>query len=277
MNHRIIAAFFSVLMATAAHAQIPERMQYQGFLTDLDGTPVNCSSAEDCPAGPFDMTLRLYDVATGGVALWEEVHPNVGIQDGIFTLTLGANEPLNPADLPDTLWLGVVINDTPEAMPRQEVVSAAFALRASEAGIAQDADALGGLPADSYATKDELPGLCVTQEVLTETLANEPPSYTNADVEAVLVSGGYVTLADLAAVAVTGNYQDLVDTPAVLDQLAVNEAGELLFAGNPVLNAAGEWVGPATGLQGPQGDPGQDGVSIVCAGQRRKQIGGGTL
>ena len=130
---RFISILLTLLLAAmSAHAQTPERMQYQGFLTDLDGNPVQCPSADDCPAGPFDMTLRLYDVATEGVAIWEEEHPGVSISDGVFTLTLGANEPLDVANLPENLWLGLSINDTPEALPRQEVVSAAFALRASE-------------------------------------------------------------------------------------------------------------------------------------------------
>ena len=146
------------------------------------------------------------------------------------------------------------------------MASSAFALRANEAGIAQDADALGGLSAESYPTKDELPGLCVTAEALSDaltTLSSEAPYFTAGDVEVVLVDGGYVTLTDLAAVAITGSYLDLSDTPAVLDSLTVNDSGELVYAGMPLINAAGEWIGSPTGLVGPPGEKGADGASGV--------------
>ena len=257
-----------------ANGQVPERLQYQGYLKTAAGTPVDCTTEEDCPDGPYTMTMRLYADSVGGVPVWEEIHSNVSVKNGIFRLTLGETEPLVADTLPNALWLGIVINGGTESSPRQQVVSSAFAFRANEAGIAQDADALGGLTADSYATKNELPGLCVTQEVLSEalaTLSDEAPYFTTADVEVVLVDGGYLTLNDIATVAVTGSYLDLSDTPAVLDSLAVNAEGSLVFAGTPLINSAGEWIGPATGLAGPQGEkgtdgaPGIDGISISSA------------
>ena len=172
MNRFCIPFVCISLFATSAWAQAPAQMQYQGYLADLDGTPVHCPSLEDCPAGPFSLTVRFYDVATEGLPFWEETHNDVVIQDGMFTLRLGSVSPIEPHTLPGDLWLSMAINDTPEALPRQRVVSAAFAMRASEAGIAQDADALGGIPAADYPTKSELPGLCVTEEALAETLAS---------------------------------------------------------------------------------------------------------
>ena len=143
--------------AFSAQAQVPERLQYQGYLQTAGGTAVDCPTGLGCEGGPYTMTMRLYDAPVGGAPFWEETYPNVAISKGIFTVTLGATEPLIPTELPGALWLGIVINGGPEASPRQQVVSSAFALRANEAGIAQDADALGGLPADNYATKDDCP------------------------------------------------------------------------------------------------------------------------
>ena len=47
---------------------------------------------------------------------------------GVFSVTLGQTEALVSDTLPDTLWLGLVISDTPETAPRQQVVSAAMVL-----------------------------------------------------------------------------------------------------------------------------------------------------
>ena len=177
-------ALLTLSLASPLYAQVPERLQYQGYLQTVAGDPVECPTGLDCEGGPYNMTMRLYDAPVGGVPIWEEEHGNVAISGGMFTVTLGATTPLLPDTLPSALWLGIVINGGPEASPRQQVVSSAFALKASEAGLAQDADALGGIPAEDYATKDELPGICVTPEALEEALANQP-GVTPEEVEVV--------------------------------------------------------------------------------------------
>ena len=62
---RILLTLLLALPLCAAQAQTPERMQYQGYLTDLDGTPIQCGAVDDCPSGPYSLTMRLYDVPTG--------------------------------------------------------------------------------------------------------------------------------------------------------------------------------------------------------------------
>ena len=131
------------------------------------------------------------------------------------------------------------------------MVSAAFALRANQAGIAQDADALGVFP---RAMKDEA-GLCVTPDALAEALANQPPGYTDSDVEVVLVDGGYVTLADRRC-----GIHRLVSGFAGCRRCwgSWGSTG----AENSPSTATGDeqrrgMGGSPTGLQGPPGEPGQ--------------------
>ena len=62
------------LWTLSATAQVPERMQYQGFLKTADGTPVECPTGINCPGGPYTMTMRLYQAPVGGAPFWEEVH-----------------------------------------------------------------------------------------------------------------------------------------------------------------------------------------------------------
>ena len=40
------------LWTLSATAQVPERMQYRGFLKTADGTPVECPTGINCPGGP---------------------------------------------------------------------------------------------------------------------------------------------------------------------------------------------------------------------------------
>ena len=51
----------------AADANPPERMTYQGYLVDGNGDPL----APDVPAN-YDIVFRIYNVKSGGVALWAE-------------------------------------------------------------------------------------------------------------------------------------------------------------------------------------------------------------
>ena len=138
----------ALLWTSSALGQVPERLHYQGYLTTSDGTPVNCPNIIVCPQ-TFDMVFRLYDADTGGASLWDEPHEAVGIVEGVFNVTLGIFDPLSADLLGGPRFLGVEINGQGELLPRQEVVSAAFALRS---GDAKNSDSLGGLPAEDYVT-----------------------------------------------------------------------------------------------------------------------------
>ena len=62
-------------------AQPPNTMNYQGYLTDGDGVPVD---------GDFDFVARLYDAAAAGTLEWgPETHNAVPVKDGLFNLVLG--------------------------------------------------------------------------------------------------------------------------------------------------------------------------------------------
>ncbi|KXK57697.1 MAG: hypothetical protein UZ07_CHB004000351 [Chlorobi bacterium OLB7] len=69
-----------------AQAQIPRTMNYQGRLTSTSGQPV--------PDGSYTMTISVYDVQNGGVALWSETQ-SMAVSGGIFNAILGAISPLN--------------------------------------------------------------------------------------------------------------------------------------------------------------------------------------
>jgi len=93
LKHTLLLITLLMLIATSALAQIPLTMSFQGQLTDGDGNPV--------ADGPFDLTFRLYDDASDGTMLWEEIHPKVDVVRGLFNVILGSTDPLNlPFDKP---------------------------------------------------------------------------------------------------------------------------------------------------------------------------------
>ncbi|MGB0592525.1 MAG: hypothetical protein ACPGU1_22805 [Myxococcota bacterium] len=234
-----------------AHASVPERMHYQGYLTNAEGEAVHCPDALSCPDQTFNLTFRLYDQVEGGDPIWAETHLSVPVVRGTFDVTLGSVLPVDPVDINDPSWLGVEINGGGEMAPRQRLVSSAFAMRA---GQATDAERLGGLDAADYALLSDVPGMCVTDAELAEALAEEAALDADA-LAAYLTEQGYVTGPHFS-----GQFSDLEGVPAALQSLSLTPEGSLAFAGVVIINAEGEWVGSPTGLVGPKGDAGAPGA-----------------
>jgi len=106
-------------VAAPAQAQGPREIAYQGILTDDFGVPV--------PDGLYELDVTLYDAATGGTVLHNEVFADVPTMDGRFTLTLGSTVPLTLAfDAP--YWLGLRVDADPELVPRIPLAAAPYAL-----------------------------------------------------------------------------------------------------------------------------------------------------
>ena len=157
----VFLAIAATFVSSLAQAAVPERMHYQGYLTNADGEAVRCPDAVSCPDQSFTITFRLYDSAEGGAPTWVETHEGVAVVRGTFDVALGTASALDPADVTDPAWLGVEINGAGEMAPRQRLVSSAFALTAGNAesadlaSLADDADRLGGLDAAAAAKPPE--------------------------------------------------------------------------------------------------------------------------
>ena len=82
-------------------AQPPTTMNYQGYLTDAGGTPLN---------GAYNLTFSLWDAAAAGTQEWgPEAHPGVQISNGLFYVTLGSTVTLYPDDFDEALFLQVQV------------------------------------------------------------------------------------------------------------------------------------------------------------------------
>ncbi len=99
MKRRVSAMIFlSVLWGmTEARASVPHQINYQGHVTDDQGTPLT---------GSYQFIFRIFDLETGGLPLWMESHENVAVRSGLFNVILGAIFPLN-LDFDETYWLEI--------------------------------------------------------------------------------------------------------------------------------------------------------------------------
>ena len=112
----------------ALQAQIPGTLSYQGVLTDASGNIK--------PDGPYSFTFRLYDVSSGGTALWTETETNT-LKDGLFSTTLG-DQTAFPAALTfdKPYWLGIEV-ESEELLPRISLTASPYSFSALRADTAE--------------------------------------------------------------------------------------------------------------------------------------------
>jgi len=123
MKRMIVVA--SIVFSVSALFAIPQTIQYQGKLTDMTGVGENDS---------LDMTFHIYDVETGGAALWSEIHASsnkVRVVLGLFDVELGS---ITPIDLPfdEQYWLEIDV-DGNTLTPRMPLTTSPYAFRAAVA------------------------------------------------------------------------------------------------------------------------------------------------
>jgi len=106
---------------------IPRTLRFQGMLKDDGGAPID---------GSVILTFRLYDSADGGEVLWEEVQPDVYVENGLLDVELGSGDLQSEDSLEDLgfdkqYWLSVQIEpDTEEMHPRFKFTSVPYAIKA---------------------------------------------------------------------------------------------------------------------------------------------------
>ncbi|GEM_PF-2269085 len=108
------------VLAEAAH------VSYSGRLWDGVGSQQSMV---------VSLAVWLCESPTGLVSecVWTEVHEDVHVTDGFFSIDMGSITPL-PKPLPSSLWITVAVGSDPPLQPWQEVGAVPFALRAEEVG-----------------------------------------------------------------------------------------------------------------------------------------------
>jgi hypothetical protein len=130
MRSLVLALVLSMaLLSTAALADVPGLISYQGTLTDDGGVALDTTVA---------MTFSIYPDSNAGPQLWTETQPSVEVTDGLFNVLLGRVIPLSDAVfLESERWLGVQVGGDPEMTPRQRIGSVAYAFRTARADTAE--------------------------------------------------------------------------------------------------------------------------------------------
>lgn len=99
-------------------------IHYQGRLSDTSGTPLS---------GTFQVTIRLYDAAADGTAVWQETHTITlaRADNGLFSVNLGTVTPFGQAvDFNQPMWLTTEVNGEGELSPRQPLSAVGYAINA---------------------------------------------------------------------------------------------------------------------------------------------------
>jgi hypothetical protein len=124
-----LACAMALLLYSAALAEVPHLMNYQGVLTDAGGSPVDST---------HDLTFKIYaDSAWAAPALWTEDHTGVDVDNGVFNVILGTLTPLPEGLFADgERWIGLTVDSDTEMTPRMRITSVPWALRAAAADTA---------------------------------------------------------------------------------------------------------------------------------------------
>jgi hypothetical protein len=112
---------FAIVLITAAlvAAPIQNVLSFQGKLVE-GGVPVD---------GTRNITFKIYNVATGGVFLWQESHVAVPVVGGLFNVELGSVTTFPSAvNFSEQYWVGVSVGGGAEISPRYKLTSAAYSM-----------------------------------------------------------------------------------------------------------------------------------------------------
>lgn len=92
----------------------PGRFHYQGLLLDAEGNPF--------PDGDYRLHFSLYELPTATAPLWSEAW-TASVRNGLFSVTLGLQNPLPVFQAGQRLWLGIALADRGELSPRHPLIS----------------------------------------------------------------------------------------------------------------------------------------------------------
>lgn len=131
----VIFAIVSISRVQHANAAINPQINFQGKLTNTDGTNVT--------NGTYSIVFSIYTVSSGGSNIWTETQGSVSVTDGIFRVSLGSVTAL-PGSVDfnsSSLYLGIKVGADPEMTPRVQFTAAPYAF---------NSDKLGGIASTGY-------------------------------------------------------------------------------------------------------------------------------
>jgi hypothetical protein len=120
----LLSALITLTATYPLFSQTPSQIHYQGLLADEQGKPVN---------GNRNIAIKLFHVANGGNATYEENIGAVAVTNGIYSFAFGAvGNGIAPALTSSEIYLAVFVNGTEQA-PRTKILAVPFALKSADA------------------------------------------------------------------------------------------------------------------------------------------------
>jgi len=130
-----------IILAGFCFAQIPQLINYQGYLTDNKEKPLS---------GNYSIKFLIYQQLEGGNNIWNETQ-KIDISDGIFNVLLGSEKELSQKLFDGNLiYLALKVGNDEEMVPRKLISSVAFSFKSL------DTELFNGSPADSYIQTDQV-------------------------------------------------------------------------------------------------------------------------
>lgn len=167
----LLAAGFpeSVLAQTQTPAA-PQRISYQGYLVDKDGTPLGDTIPKN-----YDAIFRIYTASSGGTAIWSE-QQTITLDKGYFSVLLGEGGPVGAEPHPGLAtnvfntgsssdrYIGVTVKGLPttagiEIAPRLQLLTSPYAMVATYSRNSDNAGALVNTDGATVVTIQSTPGI----------------------------------------------------------------------------------------------------------------------
>ncbi|MFP4460318.1 MAG: hypothetical protein ACLFSQ_12115, partial [Candidatus Zixiibacteriota bacterium] len=132
MKKGTILGLIIMVMAIALMAEVPHQISYQGKIYET-------TTGEAVSDSEYNIRFRIYTEETGGEPIWEEIHYDVVVTNGLYHVMLGSSEPFGEhIDFSEQYYLEILF-DGSLMEPRYRFGSSPYALNISGMG-AEDGD-----------------------------------------------------------------------------------------------------------------------------------------
>ena len=129
-----------IFMLPSVVSGVPVFLTHQGHVVDSDSAPMT---------GVAETTFKLYSQPVGGSAIWTQ-QMSVTFDNGFYSVVLGPGSPELSTDIFDgsTLYLGITLDGIEEFVPRNQITTVPYAIRAEIADTAELAERANSLSED---------------------------------------------------------------------------------------------------------------------------------
>ena len=213
----LLLSLLVIVTVQHARAQAPQLINFQAQI-------------EGVTSGTVPVDFAIYDVATGGTALWSESYPNLAVQNGRIQVLLGSTEtngiPASVFETDGDRYIAITVNGN-LLSPRSRLTSVAYALRASVADRVEGGGGGGGVTSLNTLTG------AVNLEAGSNVSITPDGQNLRIDATGGGGTGGITTINAGAGIAVSDN-----DGPTTEISLAANAITDAYIADNSLTSGS---------------------------------------